>query len=180
VIERRIRSIPPTTSLDTYRAQIGRLSSAEPTQGKGADVRYHVFKRPVNKPAPREWENGEITWQAEIVKGLSPDGEMGLIMQFFGINFTSTSVFERSKRDYGPDNVVFYAPVSYKKGQVFLIFSTFGNIFESQVVPKTKDVNPLFQEEIYYPKLLTDYVPASMVLSYNNGLFIARYKARDN
>ena len=67
-----------------------------------------------------------------------------------------------------------------KKGQVFLIFSTFGDIFESQVVPKTKDINPLFQEEIYYPKLLTDYVPASMVLSYNNGLFIARYKARDN
>jgi hypothetical protein len=50
--------------------------------------------------------------------------------------------------------------------------------FESQVVPKTKDINPFFREEIYWPKLLTHYIPTSMNPSYNNGLLIVEYKAR--
>ena len=117
-------------------------------------------------------------WKLEIIEDCNTAGVLGLIVQFSGINFINP-VFIESKHDYGPDSIVSYAPVSYKKRQAFLIFSTFGDILESQVVPKTKDVNPFFREEIYWSKLFTDYVPTSMELSYNNGLFIVKYKARN-
>lgn len=71
--------------------------------------------------------------------------------------------------------VFFILRVGYKNGQAFLILSTFGDIFESQVVPKIKDVGPFFQEEIYYPPLSTLYDPTSMRSSYNNGLIIVSY-----
>ena len=201
----RIRAIPPRTTLDAFREQeggrgriglgdfsgssvgIGRLlpresgqSSSEQSSG-GFNVKDHVFRKPVQeKPAKSlvSWEIEKITWQVEIIEDLNEAGEIGLIMQFSGINLASAPVFERSRRDYGPDNAVFYTLAEYKNRPAFLIFSTFGDIFESQVVPKTKDVNPFFRKEIYYPKLLTDYVPASMRPSYNNGLFIMNYKAR--
>lgn len=206
MIERRIRSIPPRTTLGAFREQegrrgrirlddfsgsfvnIGRLPPREPGQGslgkssEEFDVKRHVFQKPTNEKSSRPLiapENERIMWKVEIIENCNNAGDLGLIVQFSGINFISTTVFERSRRDYGPDSIVLYAPVSYKKNQVFLIFSTFGDIFESQVVPKIKDVNPFFQEEIYYPPLLTLYNPTSMRSSYNNGLFIVEYKARN-
>ena len=186
----RRRSIPPRTTLDILREQegvsIGRLPPREPRQSSleqssgGFNVKDHVFQKPTREKSSRPLiapESEKITWQVEISENCNNAGDLGLIVRFSGINF-STPFFERSRRDYGPDSIVLYAPVSYKKGQVFLIFSTFGDIFESQVVPKIKDVNPFFREEIYYPKLLTDYVPTSMKPYYNNGLFIVSYKAR--
>ena len=201
MIERRITSIPPRTTLDAFREQegkkewtglekdfsgssvsIGRLLPREPEQSSGGfNVKDHVSQKPTREKSSRPLiapENERIMWQVEIIENCNNTGDLGLIVQFSGINFMSAPVFERSRRNYGPDSIVLYTPVSYKKGQAFLILSTFGDIFESQVVPKTKDVNPFFREEIYYPKLLTDYVPASMKPSYNNRLFIMNYKAR--
>lgn len=181
----RIRAIPPRTTLDAFREQERgkRLSPREPGQSsEGFDVKRHVFQKPITGESSRPLiapENERITWQAEIIEGCNNAGDLGLIVQFSGISFASIPVFEKSRHDYGPDSSVFYSSVGYKNGQAFLILSTFGDIFESQVVPKTKDVNPFFREEIYYPPLLTLYDPASMRPSCNNGLVIVNYKARD-
>ena len=203
MIERRIRSIPPRTTLDALREQEGgrggirssgsfvnidRLPPKEPRQSTleqnhgGFNVKDHVFQKPTREKSSRPLtapENERITWQVEISENYNKTGDLGIIIQFSGVNFMSTPVFERSRRDYGPDNTIFYAPVGYKNGQAFLILSTFGDIFESQVVPKIKDVNPFFREEIYLPPLLTLYDPTTMRPFYNNGLFIVSYKSRD-
>lgn len=71
---------------------------------------------------------------------------------------------------------VFYSKIGYKNKRAFLILSTFGDIFESQVVADKKDVNPFFQEEIYLPQLTTIYNPTSMTVQENNGLVIVGYK----
>lgn len=185
MIERRIRSIPPRTTLDALREQErrrGRIGQSSLGQSsEGFDVKDHVFRKPTQERPSRSLVSSEIegiTWQVEILEGYNNAGDLGLIIQFSGISFVSKPVFERSRRDYGPDSRVFYCPVGYKNGQAFLIFSTFGDIFESQVVPKIKDVNPFFREEIYWPPLLTLYDPTSMRPSYNNGLVIVGYKAR--
>ncbi len=190
MIEHRIRSIPPRTTLDAIREQesgTGRLTPREPGQGSseqssgGFDVKRHVFQKPpLTKPVEFRPSQGtkEITWEVETVEDYNNRGDLCFILQFSGISFINP-VFVESKHDYGPDGIVSYTPVSYKKGRAFLIFSTFGDIFESQVVPKTKDINPFFREEIYWPELLTHYIPTSMKLSYNNGLLIVEYKARN-
>lgn len=161
---------------------IGRLPPREPGQSPGEfNVKDRVFRKPTREKPSRPLiapENEKIIRQVEIIENCNNTKDLGLIVQFSGISFVSTPVFEKSRHYYDQDSRVFYTPVGYKNGRAFLILSTFGDIFESQVVPKTKDVNPFFREEIYYPPLLTLYNPTSMKPSYNNGLVIVSYKAR--
>ena len=183
----RIRSIPPRTTLDAVREQergtgrigfgAGSLGNSEPNPGE-FDIKRHIFKKPTGEKSINPLvipENQRIMWQVEIIEDYNNAGDLGLIVQFSGISFMSTFVFERSRHNYGSDSRVFYAPVEYKNGQAFLILSTLGDIFESQVVSRMKDVHPFFREEIYYPPLLTFYDPTSMRISYNNGLIIVSY-----
>jgi len=184
VIERRIRSIPPRTTLDALREQEGRrgrIGRGSLRQDNGGfNVEDHVFRKPAQERLSKTLVSPEIekiTWEVETIEDCNSTRDLGLIVRFSGISFMDTPVFGRSRHDYGPDSCVFYSPVGYKNGQAFLILSTIGDIFESQIVPKTKDVNPFFREEIYYPPLLTLYDPTSMMLSYNKGLVIVSYKA---
>jgi len=127
VIERRIRSIPPRTTLDAFREQeggrgrirlddfsgsfvsIGRLLPREPGQSSseqspgGFNVKDHIFRKPTGERAGRPLiapENERIMWQVEMIEDCNNAGDLGLIVQFSGINFMSAPVFERSRRDY--------------------------------------------------------------------------------
>lgn len=199
--ERRVRSIPQRTMSDVLREQgvsirlggaslrIGGLGTGigrppartSATQEYHFDMENHVWREPqANREKPRRTpvlpDNKSITWQVDQVED---DDGMGLILQYSGISFMNMPIlFKRSRHDYGPDCSVFSAPVGYRKGLAFLILSTFGDIFESQVVPKKKDVNPSFQEEVYLPDLATKYDPTSMTVIQRNGLVIVGYGRR--
>lgn len=182
--QHRIRSIPRRTILDVLREQEGGRgligqSSLEQSP-EGFSVQDHVIRKPTGERpsgslvAP---ENERITWQVDTIEDYNSAGDLGLVMQFSGISFMSPPIFVRSRDNYSPDSSVFYSPVGYY-GPAVLILSTFEDIVESQVVPKTRDVHPFFREEIHCPPLLTRYDPASMRPSYDNGLVIVTYKAR--
>lgn len=174
--------------------RIGGLGTGVPRQSRSGrehsfDVRPYVSQEPTRKRPSRlsvAPEKERIMCQVEIHEGYNSEGDLGLVIQFSGINFTEPSVFRRSRRYYGPDSSVFYSPVGHDNGQAFLILSTVEDIFESQVVPWTKDravpwtkdMDPFFREELYLPPLLTLYDPTSMTPSYNNGLVIVSYKLR--
>lgn len=171
----RTGSIPQITMRDVWDSGPAVRPQRPTVLASGFDIQKHVFPKPTQEgPSRLSSKIERITWQVEIHEGTV---DLGLIIQFSGVSFMSP-VFERSRHDYGPDNRVFYTPVWYRNGQAFLILSTFGDIFESQVVPKTRDVHPFLREEIYYPPLLTLYDPTSMRPSYDNGLVIVSYKAR--
>lgn len=200
--ERRIRSRPARTMLDVLREQekgkrligletgfpgssvgIGRLPPKEPgqrslEQNPGAfNVEDHVFRKPTkerpNKPLIVP-ETERITWQVEQMEDYNGQGDLGLIVQFSGIEFI-TPVFERSRHDYGPDSRVFYSPVRYKNGQAFLILATYGDIFESQVVATIIDVRPFFGEETLLPQLTVTHNPTSMTVYEKNHLVVVSY-----
>lgn len=189
--ERHIRSIPPLTTLDAVRKHEatqrkrpygpfdGRLSLGKPRQDSqqklqeesagGFAIKDHVFQKPADKRPKIDlaYSDERIRWNVETVE----DDGLWIIAQLSGIDSSGAPHFERSRRDYGQDNVVFFALVRYKKSPAYLIFATHGDIFETQVVPQKKDVSPFFRDEIYCPRLLTHYVPTSMRPSYNNGIY---------
>ncbi len=172
--ERRIRSIPRRTMRDVLREQ-------KRNGFPGSSVSIGRLPREKSSKPLVAPEDERIMWEVEIIEDHDGAGDLGLVIQFSDISFMNTPVFVKSRHDYGPDSRVFYSPVVYKNSQAVLILATFGDIFESQVVPRKKDVNPFFQEEIYLPSRLTLKTPydfTSMKPSYNNGLLIVSYKAR--
>lgn len=180
---RRIRSIPPRTALDAVRKQEDRLPPKEPGQGNfeqnpgGFNVRDHVFRKPTKEDLTGSLiipEAERITWKAEIVEDCNSNGDLGIILQFAGIELAGTS-FLRGKRNYGPDSAVFYASVGYKKDPVFLILATYGDILESQVVATKIDTRPFFSEEKYLSQLTVTHDPTSMTVSEKNRLIVVSY-----
>lgn len=191
--ERRIRSIPPGTRIRIYPVDISVSKERRQTEEswlaeqperdqKAYDVQDHVFKKEIQKRPQIPLivpEAKRIMSRMEIYEGYNSAGDLALVMQFDGIGFMNRPVFTKSRRDYGPNCRVFYTSLRYKNDSAFLILSTFGDIFESQVVPRKRDVNPLFQEEVYLPKLTTTYDAGSMGCTYNNGLVIVAYTRLD-
>lgn len=193
---RRITSIPPRTSLDVLRGgvtiRIGGGSllggatrvSREPTAG-AQDWSQIVAKQVFQKPPRREkarleplYEMGrKIECIAEVIEDYNGKGSLGIILQFAGIELTEAS-FLRGRRYYGPDTTLFYSLISYKKKRALLMLATTGDIFESQVVPAQKDVNPFFQEELYLPQLTTTHDSTSMTIFQNNKLVTVGYNPR--
>lgn len=190
---RRITSIPPRTSLDVLRGgvtlQIGggnllggvRGVSRESTAGEpdwSKIVAKHVFQKPPRREKARPeplYERGEIIeLEAEVIEDYNGKGDLGIILQFAGIGFTKAS-FLRGRRYYGPDTTLFYSPIIYQSKRTLLILATTGDIFEAQVVPARKDVNPFFQEELYLPQLTTTHDSTSMAVLKNSGLVIVGY-----
>lgn len=185
-----IRSIPPRTMINVLRegarisVRIGGLGTGAPRQGRlereyFSDVRPYVSPEPGRKK-PRETfvlpESEGITWQVEEVEDYNDQEDLGLILQYSGIELPR-GPFIKSRVNYGADNIVFFLPVRYGVKVASLILSTFGDIFESQVAAK-KDVNPFFREELYLPPLATTHDPKSMTVKRKNNLVIVSYKLR--
>lgn len=201
--ERKLRSIPYRTMRDVWRergnqptlkvdpiksagisfggTRIGGTGQEQPQQTKAEQewVKKHTFRKPIvekQKAHISPYEDDRIKWQTEIVEDLNAQGDPCIILQFTGINPAQT-LFVRSKQDYGPNKATFYTKVDFRTKQFFLILSTDYDILEAQIVPRKKDVNPLFLEEVFLPQL-SGYNPASMSVSQNQGLVIVEYKKR--
>lgn len=193
---RRITSIPPRTFLDVLRGgvtvRIGggsllrgvRKVSRDPTTEESdwsQIVAKQVFQEPERRkkigPESFDEKNGKIEWETEVIEDYNGKGDLGIILQFAGIRLTEAS-FLRGRRYYGPNTTLFYSQVSYKNERALLILATTDDIFESQVVPAQKDVNPFFQKELYLSQLTTIYDPTSMTIIQNNILITVGYNPR--
>src|SRR3989339_588865 len=78
----------------------------------------------------------------------------------------------------GKNSRIFYTPISYKGNTAYLVLSTKGDIFESEVVPQKKGIDQLFSNEFYFPDLIKTYDPLSMKVQQNNGLTIISYNRK--
>ena len=149
--ERKIRSIPPKTSLDVLRGGVtirigggnllggARRVPREPTIGEqdwSKIVAKQVFQKPPigkkTKPESLYESDGKIEWEVEVIEDYNGKGDLGIILQFAGIGLTEAS-FLRGRYYYGPDTTLFYSPISYKEKRTLLILATTGDIFELQV-----------------------------------------------
>lgn len=201
--ERKLRSIPPRTFRNVWRergnqptlkvnsiepagvsfrgTRIGGTGQEQPRQTKAEQewVNKHVFRKPIAeklKVCITPYEDERIEWQTEIIEDYNTRGDLGIILQFIGIDLTHAS-FVKSNRNYGPNSVVVYSPVGHRNKVAFLILSTFTDIFEAQVVPVKKDINPFFQREIYLPGL-TNYDVTTMTVQQNNNLIVVSYRKK--
>ena len=186
----RRRSIPPRTGLDAFRerksigyegnplknsVKIDRLSPDLSRQNRPkqnwdvVETKRHVFNEPKNLFAPPEIE--KTTSITDIVENCNSQGDLDLIMQFFGIDLRH-AVFTKNSVNYGADSAVFYVPIHYNKKGAFLILSTFGDIFESQVVATKLDERPFFREETLLPPLTVTHDPSSMTVYEENHLVV--------
>lgn len=192
---RKITSIPPRTSLDVLRGGVtiriggcsllggARRVSREPTAGEpdwSQIVAKHVFQKPPRRenarPKPPYKRDGEIKWRAEVIKDFNGKGDLGIILEFAGIEL-NRAPFLRSRHNK-LDSPVFYIPIDYNNRIARLFLATRGDIFESQIAPAQMDVNPFFREELYLPQLTTTYDPTSMVVFLNNKLVTVGYNPR--
>ena len=183
----RIRSIPPQTTLDALREQASRRkrikSKNDPSSSLGQksesfNVQDHIFRKPVEKKPNIPliiMEDERITWKIEVHTNYDIQKRLGVILQFSGIMFPNAPVFEKSRVDYGQDSEIFFSRIGYKNRLAFLILATYGDIFESQVVPAKMDVWPFFREETHLPQLTTTHNPASMTVSEKNHLIVVSY-----
>lgn len=193
--ERGIRSIPPKTSLDVLRGGVtiringgslpggARRVSREPTAGESdwsQTVAKHVFQKPPirkkARPEPLYERERKIEWEVEVIEDYNGKGDLGIILQFAGIELSKAS-FLRSRHNK-PDCPIFYIPVDYNKRMARLFLATRGDILESQICPAQMDVNPFFQEELYLPQLTRTHDFTSMTVFQNNNLVIVGYNPR--
>lgn len=198
----RIRSIPPRTALNILRKQggkeewtrrngfsdssvsIGRLP-AKKIEQKSLEqdfgefkIEDHVFRKPAKEKSNKSLiipEAERINWQVEVHDNYDAQGNLGVILQFSGIEFINGSVFEKSRANYGQNSRVFFSQIGYKNKSAFLILATYRDIFESQVTAVKINVEPFFKEEIYLPQLITTYDPASMTVYKKNQLIVVGY-----
>lgn len=193
---RRISSIPPRTSIDVLReggftirigggsfggvGRVSREATAREVDWSQTVARQNVFQKPSGrekarlKPLPER--NGRIEWEAEVIEDYNGQGDLGIILQFAGIELTKAP-FLRSKHNR-PDSPIFYIPIDYKSKIARLFLATKGDTFESQIVPDQMDVNPFFQEELYLPQLATTHDPISMTVFQNNRMVTIGYNPR--
>ncbi len=192
--ERRIKSIPPRTSLDVLRGGVtvrigggsllggARRVSRAPTSVEtdwSKEVAKHVFQKPPAqekaRPEPLYERERKIEWETEVIEDYNGNGDLGIILQLSGIGLTGAP-FATSKHD-SPNSRVFYVEIGYenKRAHLFLA-TTVGGIFKAQIVPAQMDVGPLFQETLDLDVI--KYDPASMTASQNNGLVIVGYNPR--
>ena len=180
----RLGSIPPQTMRDMWKKQTrerahGQIRPDISPKSLDSDTRHHIFKKPGGEKiyTPLNVPEFEvITCVAEVQEGYDAQGGLGVILQFSGIVFTDAPVFEKSRRNYGPDSRVFHSPVEYKNGRAFLILATYGDILETQVVATKVGVRPFFREEILLPLLTVTHDPTSMTVYEKNHIVVVDYK----
>src|SRR3989344_1736379 len=193
--ERRIRSIPPKTSLDVLRGGItirigggsllgdARRVSRVPTSIEtdwSKEAAKHVFQKSPGREKARpelsyKWD-GKIKWETEVMEDYDGKGGLGIISQFDGVKLTNVP-FLRSRHNK-PERPVFYIQISWHARIACLFLATTKDIFESQIVPAQMDINPFFQDELYLPQLSTPHDPASMTVFLNNELVTVGYNPR--
>lgn len=191
--ERKLRSIPPKTALGVLRGngiQIGegdlpggvRTISREPISQEryGNQTVSHVVQKPPSseraRPELPDKRDGKIKWNSEVIEDYNGKGDLGIILQFAGIEFTEVSSLR--SRHNRPGMPVLYIPVGYLSKTARLILATRGDIFEFQIVPSQMDVNPFLREELYLPQLATTHDPASMTVLQNNKIVTVSYNPR--
>ena len=196
-----LRSIPPITSTGNKRRKeparldglahmsLGRyiaerrgssfgMGSMERDSEDSWDVSKHIYnKKPERKPARTICYEPKIKCITDVIEDFNSDRDLGVILQFRGFKFLSNT-FAKGKKDYGSNSCVYFIPVSYKGKEAYLILSTTGDIFESEVVLQRKGVNQLFSDEIYIPELMETYNSLSMEVIKKNGLTIISYKRK--
>lgn len=187
--ERRIRSIPPNTalrsSLQRHSVGSGGLHRSSSGQGRTADynIQDHIYQRQTEEKPKRPSiivADKEIAWDVEICEEYNIEKHLGVVIQFSGIVFPRTPIFQRSRTDYGLNNKVFYSQVHHECKPGFLILVTYGDIVEAQVVAAKIDQRPFFQKEILVPQLTVTHDPTSMrVINASHGLVILDYARLD-
>ncbi len=184
--------MPPRTSLDILRGRITtrigggsllgdvRRVSRESTAGEtnwSQIVAKHVFQKPTGwekrRPEPLDERERKIEWEAEVIEDYNGQRDLGVILQFAGIELTEAP-FLRSRHNR-PDCLIFYTLIQYNKKPGRLFLATRGDILESQIVTAQMDVNPFFQEELYLPQLTKTHDPTSMTVLQNNKMVIVGY-----
>lgn len=191
-----LRSIPPITSTGNKRRKdparldglahmsLGRYIaerrgssfSTGNIERDSWDISKHIYKKPERKPTRTIRYEPKIECITDVIEDFNSDGDLGVILQFRGLEFLSDT-FTKSKRDYGSNSCVYYASVNYKWNKADLILSTKENIFESKVQLQ-KGGNQLFSDESYIPKIMETYNPLSMEVIQKNGLIIISYKRK--
>ncbi len=173
-----LRSIPPRT-----RPRVdGRINPPSWQQGEtnwGQVVqRENVFRKPPpnGSKMPEADAGRKISLSTETMDEWNSKGDLGVILSFNGLNLNKVD-FRRGVGDYGPDSAVFYTPVGYNGSPAALIVATFGDILETQVVPRRIDVDPFFRDERVI-KELAACDPTSMKVLANNGIIVVSYQKR--
>jgi hypothetical protein len=111
----------------------------------------------------------------DVIKDISGEGDLKVTLHFKGIDLKSLT-FTKSKRDYGNNSSVYYAPLKHKGKDAYLFLSTIGDIVESEIVHQRKGVNRLFDNEVYIPELAEIYDPFSMKVMLTDNFITLRYK----
>ena len=142
------------------------------------DISQHQYQKPKPKKttAPKIQYEPKIECITDIYDSDNKEN-FNLILQFRGIKFLNKN-FTQGGRDE-KNSRIFYTPISYKGNQAYLVLSTKGDIFESEVVPQRKGIDQLFSNEFYFPDLIKTYDPLSMEVQQNNGLTIISYKRKE-
>ena len=117
----------------------------------------------------------QIHCKMDVIKDISGEGDLKVTLQFKGIDLKSHT-FTKSKRDYGNNSSVYYAPLKHKGKDAYLFLSTIGDIVESEIVHQRKGVNRLFDNEVYIPELAEIYDPFSMKVMLADNFITLRYK----
>ena len=221
----KVRSIPPITSTGCNRRKppsllnglahisLGRYMSEMSRKRKNDDENdswstskfsdsefNRKAKNKIATPASPGFEKN-IICSAEILKDYNNDGDFAISLRFQGIEFSGDAVAsyenERAQRS-------FLIPVRYISGEIksCLILTTFGDIFEYEVVRDVKNCsigecfmghtqkgitatgekescpNRLFRDEAYIPELLEKYDSMSMHVALIPQGVIVTYKKR--
>lgn len=186
-----VRSIPPITATGNQRRKkparlqgLGHMSLgrylAERRGSIGPessyDISQHIVKKSISKPKTTTTNyKPKIECISDVIEDCNIDRDLGVILDFRGLNFLSDT-FTKSRKYSGQDACVYSTPVSFRGKEAILILSTTGDIFESEVVPQRKGVNQIFSNELYIPKLTKAYDPLSMEVMQKNRLIIVNYK----
>jgi len=144
------------------------------------NVKDHVFPKP-NKEKPRESliipEVGKITLMQEVHEACDTQGNLGVVMEFSGIEFADVPVFKKSRTDYKQNKSVYYSGIKYRNRPAYLVLiTTSENVLESQIVPAKIDKDAFFTNEIPLPQLTVTHDPASMTVYGNNNLIVVSYQ----
>lgn len=167
----KIRSIPPRTmsgvrvekvgekvgkpfSSPRISPGIGRLGASVPWQSRSAendsfDVPPYVPQKP-DRRKPRETlilpKSKRITCEIEQMDDYNGEGDLGIILQFAGIEFTKT-FFLRSRHN-SPDSPVFYIPIDYnKKAAAYSLLPQ--GIFSKHKLSRLKKMSTPFSKRNY-------------------------------
>lgn len=141
------------------------------------DISKHVYKKPkrIHPATTIIPDEPKIERISDISVDYNSDGDLGVILEFKGLNFLEGTFTKNGNYD-GQNGHVYSTPVSYRNKKAFLLLSTIGDILESEVVPQKEGIDQLFSDEIHIPELTSVYDASSMGAALTNGIIVISYK----